>query len=606
MVLALLLGAGVLVSPAGAYESGHTLMKGTTSAMGQTNGPVWTLQAAGGRIYAGGAFTSTRPSGAAAGSGESGQAYLAAFDATSGAPFSSFAPRLQNDYTGGPGTVFASALSPDGATLYVGGDFNLVDGQRAEHLARFDTATGRFRGGIGANGVDGTVRSLAVSPDGSTLFVGGAFSRANYSARHDLAAFDLRTGGLTTWAPTVSNNVSNEALRVVSLAVSSDGSRVFLAGPFRQVNGATAQGFMAVDATTGANVSGWRADYLLAPYNWGTVVTTVGDTVYLGARDDVASSTDRKEGVYALDAATGAVRWYAQCYGDTFALQPLGDDLYVGSHAHDCTKAGGITETNPRTYLAVTALNRTNGRSRPYFVQTAGSSSAPDTLLLSRALATDGSSLVMGGGFASVNGDPQANLARFTPGSAPPFRAAWPSVATCSGCRYVDVKVLEAADRDDVNLTYRIYRGWQTDTPIATVTRESVPYATETFTVRDSAIPAGSSAYYRVLVTDPAGNEVMSVRSASVTVQASASRLRKGEPVVLTAKLHGAARGEVRFARNGRLLGTARVRHGEARLRLTDLPVGRSSIAATWHDAGTPRSASMQQVMIKVSGGRGR
>ena len=106
-----------------------------------------------------------------------------------------------------------------------------------------------------------------------------------------------------------------------------------------------------------------------------------------------------------------------------------------------------------------------------------------------------------------------------------------------------------AADRDDVALTYRIYRGWQTDTPIATVTRDSVPYANETFTVRDTSPPTGSPTYYRVLVTDPAGNQVMSVRSASVTVRASASRVQQGEPVVLTARVAGGHHGTLQGMR---------------------------------------------------------
>ncbi|WP_126688267.1 hypothetical protein [Nocardioides ferulae] len=595
--------AGTLaVTPAAAYDAEHTAMRGMPSPMGQANGPVWAVEVAGGRVYAGGGFTSTRPAGSAAGSGETGQAYLAAFDATTGAPVTSFAPRLENDYTGGPATVFATALSPDGRTLYVGGDFNRVDGQRAEHLASFDTATGAFLGEVGRNGVDGTVRSLAVSPDGRTLYVGGAFSRANWSARRDLAAFDLTTGELTSWAPVVSDNVSNEALRVVSLAVSGDGSRVFLAGPFRKVNGAVAQGFMAVDASTGQNVAGWRADYLLAPYNWGTALETVGDTVYLGARDDVSGSLDRKEGVYAIDAASGAVRWYARCYGDTFALQALGNDLYVGSHAHDCADAGGMPETNPRTYLAVTALNRGNGQVKPYFVQTSGVSGQPDTMLLTRALATDGQTLVVGGGFAGVNGAAQANLVRFTPGSAPPDRAAWPSVRTCWRCSYVDVSVLEASDRDDVDLTYRIFRGWQTDTPIATVTRESVPYASETFTVRDTGVTPGSSTYYRVLVTDPAGNEVMSVRSATVTLTASSRTVRAGQPVRLTARVGHGQGGWVRFVRDGRTVGRARVVDGRARLRLPRLPEGRWEFAATWRDPDSPRSATMGKVRVRVTG----
>ncbi|GAB2875296.1 YncE family protein [Nocardioides pacificus] len=518
-LFALVVGLALLAAPpAAAYDPEHTIFRGSATSMGQTNGPVWALEMAGGRIYAGGGFTSTRPTGAAEGTSETGQAHLAAFDAATGAPLSSFAPQLTNDYTNGPATVHAMALSPDGKTLYVGGDFNRINGQKAEHVAKFDAATGAFLGQVGWNGVDGTVRALAVSPDGNTLYVGGNFARANWTTRRDAAAFDLRDNSVTAWEPKISDNVVNEALRVTALAVAGGGNRVFMTGTFRKVNGVAAQGFIAVSSTTGANVPNWRADYLLASTNWGTTLEVVGSTVYLGARDDQAGSLDRKEGVYSLEASTGAVNWYARCYGDTFGLQAVGNDLYVASHAHDCAGAGGMPETAPRTYLAIHAINRTTGIMKPYFVQTSGTGGSPNTMLLSRALATDGTHLVMGGGFSRVNGTAQANLARFATGSAAPERAAWPSAKSCSGCRYVDVSVLEGADRDDVDLRYEVFRGWGLTDPIAVVDSESAPYATETFTVRDTGVSAGQEVFYRVRVSDPAGNQVVSVRSASVVV----------------------------------------------------------------------------------------
>ena len=110
--------------PAQAFEPGHTRFKGESEPMGQTNGVVWATAIAGGRIYVGGSFTSTRPSGAAQGTGETGQSYLAAFDAATGAPVAGFAPKLTNDWTNGPATVWSITPSADGTSIYVGGDFN--------------------------------------------------------------------------------------------------------------------------------------------------------------------------------------------------------------------------------------------------------------------------------------------------------------------------------------------------------------------------------------------------------------------------------------------------------------------------------------------------
>lgn len=505
-------------TPAGAYDSDHTVMKGSPAQMGQTNGPVWAVQIAGGKIFVGGGFTSTRPGGAARGTSETGQGYLAAFDAETGAPVPGFNPVLRNTYNSAPPIVRSMAVSPDGATLYVGGDFNQINGERTEHVAAFNTTTGAFKGVVGYNGTDGFVQALAVSNDGKTLYAGGAFTRANWSKRANLAAFNLTDGSLRDWAPQISAPVTDESLRVVALAVSADDSKVFLAGPFRSVNGSAAQGFMATSATTGGNVTGFRASYLYAPTSWGTSLAVKDNTVYLGGRDDRTSALSRTEGVFAIDTATGNQRWYARCFGDTFAVLPVGDDVYVGSHAHDCSSNGGMPETTPRTNLSIHALDRDTGTVRPYFVQSGGTSANPDSLLLSRALASDGNQLVMGGGFDTVNSGTQTNVTRFLKGSSAPDRAAWPSGRSCNGCAYTNLTVLKAADRDDIDLTYEIYRDWSTTNPIATVRAESFPYTLSTFAFRDTGVVRGQRVYYRVLVRDPSGNAVWSVRTPTMTV----------------------------------------------------------------------------------------
>ncbi|WP_299052671.1 hypothetical protein [uncultured Nocardioides sp.] len=505
------------VAPAQAFDPVHTAMQGSPTATGQTNGAVWTLEVAGGRIYAGGEFTSTRPSGSARGTGETQIANLAAFDATTGAPITSFAPQLTNAFTGRQGVVRASVLTPDGSQLIVGGDFNRVDGQRADYLARFDAATGAFLGGVGQNGVDGPVSSLAVSPDGTALYVGGRFSRVGNATRRNVGAISLTTNRTLPWAPTVALPTSNEALRVTALAVSSDNQRVFLGGPFRQVNGQAQQGFAATNAADGTLAAGFRGDYLFAPYSWGTAIEVAGNEVYVGSRaDNTGGDLRRTEGVTRLDATTGARTWYANCYGDTFGLQVLGDEVYVATHAHDCSRAGGHPEVNPRTYLAVVALNRSTGVVRPYFVQTDGVEQDQRSLLLSRALASDGTQLVMGGGFNKVNGSDQENLTRFLPGSAAPERAAYPTATAGPG--YVDLRIRLGYDRDDTQLTYEVFRGWRTDVPVYSETRESVKWRTESFTWRDTAVTPGQKVYYRVRVSDPAGNQVMSVRTPDTTV----------------------------------------------------------------------------------------
>ena len=68
--------------------------------------------------------------------------------------------------------VRALAVGPDG--VYVGGDFSTINGSAASFLGKVD-ATGALV--WNGNAVGGSVLSLALSGDSSTLYAGGAFTQ---------------------------------------------------------------------------------------------------------------------------------------------------------------------------------------------------------------------------------------------------------------------------------------------------------------------------------------------------------------------------------------------------------------------------------------------
>lgn len=518
LLAALVVATGSLV-PAQAFVDGHTKFSSAPSPMGQTNGPVFATAIVGSRIYVGGTFDAIRPAGSAVGSNETAVGNIAAFDKATGAPVTSFSPKLFNAYSNTPGTVNALVASPDGTTLYAGGDFTTVNGSNDQHIAAFDAATGAWKGMVGWNGVNGNVRSLAISPDGNTLYVGGGFTSASYSPRTSMAAINLRTGAPTSFNPVVTTPVQSQSVTTLGLAVSADGSKVFGVGPFRTVNGLDRQGFVALNAATGATVTGFAGPYFYAPYSFGTSVAVAGDTVYTGGRDDITSTGARTEGVFSINAATGAKNWYANCYGDTFAVLPVNDEIYVGSHAHDCSSAGGMPEGSTRNYVAINVIDKASGKMKPYFVQTQGAVGVAGSYLLSRALSTDGNQLVMGGGFVGVNfSEAQANVSRFPIGSASPSKP-YAAASTCAGCSTTTLKIYKSIDRDDIKLSYRIYRGYIVgNAPIATVAVESLPWPSSTFTYTDTGVKSGDSVFYKVVAVDPAGNIRGSDSSARITV----------------------------------------------------------------------------------------
>src|SRR5262249_17869136 len=133
----------------------------------QTDNTVWALAYAGGVVYAGGQFGNVRPPGDAAGTGSVARTFLAAFSAKTGALITSFDPVITGS------SVSALAVSPDGKTLYVGGAFSHINGKYRHNLAAFSTVTGKLTGWDPS--AYGKVNAIAPAPGGSVIYLGGAF-----------------------------------------------------------------------------------------------------------------------------------------------------------------------------------------------------------------------------------------------------------------------------------------------------------------------------------------------------------------------------------------------------------------------------------------------
>ena len=134
--------------------------------MWQTDGRVDAVaySADGKTVYLAGIFTHLCPAGQSvcAGTGASDVAisYLAALDATTGAPITTWRPQPDRE-------VESLAIGPNG-TLYVGGMFDHVGGQVRHKVAVLTAATGAVNAAWKPD-LSADVKSLALSPE--TIFV---------------------------------------------------------------------------------------------------------------------------------------------------------------------------------------------------------------------------------------------------------------------------------------------------------------------------------------------------------------------------------------------------------------------------------------------------
>ena len=326
------------------------------------NGRVSAIARAGERVYIGGAFTSV---------GGRPRSGLAAIDAASGQLVGSW----RADVTGGP--VEALATSPDGGTLYVGGDFSAVGGKARRRLAAVSTASGAVSAWSPAPS-GGVV--LALAAGSGRVYAGGKFTSVSGLARPYLAALSI-AGAVLDWD-------SHASGPVWALGLGSGGGRLYAGGDFHSIGGRTQRALAGLDTASGAD-SGWhpRVD---CP---GLGMAVTPDTVYLvcgGATSGGGNS------VLAYSSSTGAKRWSAQGDGNIQGVARLGGVVYAGGHF---TTVDGVARKK------AAAFADSGGQLLPWDPH-------PDSSLGVFSMLADGQWLWMGGDFTKVDGVAQPHIAR--------------------------------------------------------------------------------------------------------------------------------------------------------------------------------------------------
>ncbi len=492
-------------------------------------------------VYAVGQFTTARPPQGVAGTPQT-RTNILAYNITTGALDMSFVHTL--DGTGAEGR--AVAVSPDGTRLYIGGWFATADGQAHKNFVAFDLTAPGTPVVAGFAGPDNKV--LAVAATNSDVYIGGVFEDSG--GRTLVAAYEYNGDPKPGWDVGVTSPAPGAHVAALTVA----GSNLIVGGSFDQLSsGADTEPRYSIGAVTldaGAIVTPWMsssADPAVYPISEqppsGARADNLGITslrtdpdgtkVYLGAFTFVPGPRPGTfEGTAAIDPTDGHVIFLDDCAGDTHDVFPIGKVLYSVSHAHNCTPMNGYPQL-PNNYqhaLAettyVTGVNGPGiggnyadfqGVARgellnwfPTFDTGTASGGANDA---GWSVVGNADYLAIGGEFLHVNGVAQQGLVRFAvkahaPNKVGPSRypgtygvSAYP--ANSLGQSFV--RVFNVSDQDNGLLTYRVYRSGSTHL-IITRTLDSRFWWARSFTFRDTHLPPGTSADYRVVVTDPLGN----------------------------------------------------------------------------------------------------
>jgi hypothetical protein len=384
--LLLVAGLGVLEQPSTA--AGVTTLKTAIDPTYQTNGRVQALVTVGTVTYIGGSFTAVRPAGTAVGDpSEQPRAHLAAIDNTTGA--------LTPWNPGADGLVRALAASPDGSTIYAGGDFNTVGGQTRSRVAALDAVTGAATSFNPST--NNTVTTIAATS--SAVYLGGSFNTVAGQARKRLA--QVSVGGVlsSTWSPTADNTVR-------AIRVSPDGSAVYVGGLFGSINAnATQKNLAKLDPSTGA-VMPWS----LHPTYQVLSIAVSSSNVYVGG--------DGSGGHAAAFTSLGVRLWQVQTDGAVQSVAVTGPqaytpEVYVGGHFDNvCVgDTAGLT-----TGFTCPTVSATRHKLLAVDAATAALDPCapnPNSVNGVWALETQGSKLEVGGDFTAIGAHPRSTQQGF-------------------------------------------------------------------------------------------------------------------------------------------------------------------------------------------------
>ncbi|HTH07501.1 MAG TPA: PKD domain-containing protein [Ilumatobacteraceae bacterium] len=303
------------------------------------SGVVWTQEVVGNTVYAGGSFSNARPAGAAPGTNLMPRSNILAYNLTTGV-ITSFAPQIN-------GQVKIIKASKDGTRIYVGGSFTSVSGQTRFNVAAFDVATGAllstWRPAVGGSYVN------AIDVTDTAVYVGGLIGAGAGVTRKNLAAFSASNGALLGWAPTTD-------LQVDSMVLTPSEDKLIVAGRFGMVNNVGQRGLAALDLSSGA-ILPWTAPSVVRN---GVAAGTSGagkagiweleadaNAIYGTGWVYANATIGNLEGLFSAAPGNGAIQWIADCHGDHYGVYSDGTNVYSTGHEHACETANGMPQLNP-------------------------------------------------------------------------------------------------------------------------------------------------------------------------------------------------------------------------------------------------------------------
>lgn len=308
---------------------------GLATSAGELRTEVQAFTQVGNYVYVGGNFATVQRS--ASDTAPVAQPFLAAFHVDTGQWLSSFRPVLNNQ-------VKSLAALPNGQVV-AGGEFTQVNGQPAPGVVALNATTGASSTTFDVdveNRLTGSVlsvRSLQVS--GPWLYLGGQFTHLSSGGGGSVYSRSVARVAVGNGAPDAGwTPAFNGAVNAVD--PSPGGDRLYAAGYFTLVDGATANKGAALQTVAGAPLVPWTPRFSNSGAQFQFTVLAEGGRVWLGGSEH--SFFSYNAGTLALASGNITLR------GGDFQTSTAGPGIvYGGCHCDDFTYSEAYTWSNPGT-----------------------------------------------------------------------------------------------------------------------------------------------------------------------------------------------------------------------------------------------------------------
>lgn len=314
------------------------------------NSTVYAIEPSGTDLYVAGNFTQHY----------NNRAYLAAIDVLTD-ELTSWAPSAN-------GAVYAMAANTN--NVYIGGTFTTVSGTTRNRIASISTNGTLDTWNPNASS---TVYSLLM--DGSNLYVGGAFTTISSTTRNRIARYDVTTGNLSTWNPSVNNG------QVQTMTIA--GSDIYVGGTFTAVSSPTTTRNRAASfVMSTASLTGWNP----APDGNVNTMLASGSNIYVGGGfSNIGGQFSPR--LSAISQSTGLA--------STWSPYPNNEVYYIAIEGNTLFAAGAFQNIGGQSRNNIAAVDLTTGNATTWDPSSNG-------IVLYVAVHND--RLILGGSYNTISG----------------------------------------------------------------------------------------------------------------------------------------------------------------------------------------------------------